>query len=408
MSDNSDVIYPFPARILRLDTRQPDMSAMMDLLKQKHMMDPSMLDERTPFFWTAEISNDQVDSYFTHMLPSTLTNFANDASAGVSFLNSHRHNELPLGKSINGQLDITEGRQRVLADFYTIPGLNLNGIMTDDFINGVKSGIVKDTSVGFTSGQMWCDVCKMDYRSWDCPHVAGMKYEIQGGGQVTATVGVDNARLAEVSAVFDGSTPDATILKAERMIREGELKPDAVRMLEARYRMTFATKRSFAGVDLQGGKKLEYEKIFNQLREVLALPADGDAVATVASLVAERDRLATESKAFSDLKQEYVKLEERAKGLEAQAQDGAQYRTDLITEALGEGVRAYGDKFAKETYEKLLRSVTLDVIKQMKADWLTLGNERFKGGRQTVDNSQAPGKEEKRGAGVPDTAFKTK
>lgn len=405
MSDNSDVIYPFPARILRLDTRQPDMSAMMDLLKQKHMMDPSMLDERTPFFWTAEISNDQVDSYFTHMLPSTLTNFANDASAGVSFLNSHRHNELPLGKSINGQLDITEGRQRVLADFYTIPGLNLNGIMTDDFINGVKSGIVKDTSVGFTSGQMWCDVCKMDYRSWDCPHVAGMKYDIQGGGQVVATVGVDNARLAEVSAVFDGATPDATILKATRMIEAGELKPDAVRMLEARYRMSFTTKRSFAGVDLQGGKKLELEKAFAQIREVLGISADADAVATVASLVAERDRLAAEHKtATTDAEALRAKVAE----LEPQAKDGAQYRTDLITEALGDGVRAYGDKFAKETYEKLLRSVTLDVIKQMKADWLTLGNERFKGGRQTVDNSQAPGKEEKRGAGVPDTAFKTK
>jgi hypothetical protein len=405
MSDNSDVIYPFPARILRLDTRQPDMSAMMDLLKQKHMMDPSMLDERTPFFWTAEISNDQVDSYFTHMLPSTLTNFANDASAGVSFLNSHRHNELPLGKSINGQLDITEGRQRVLADFYTIPGLNLNGIMTDDFINGVKSGIVKDTSVGFTSGQMWCDVCKMDYRSWDCPHVAGMKYEIQGGGQVTATVGVDNARLAEVSAVFDGSTPDATILKAERMIREGELKPDAVRMLEARYRMTFATKRSFAGVDLQGGKKLELEKIFNQLREVLALPADGDAVATVASLVAERDRLATEHKTATT---EAETLRAKVLELEPQAKDGAQYRTDLITEALGEGVRAYGDKFAKETYETLLRTSPLAIIKQMKADWAILASERFKGGRQTVDNSQAPGKDKAPVAAVPDAAFKTK
>ena len=404
MSDNSDVIYPFPARILRLDTRQPDMSAMMDLLKQKHMMDPSMLDERTPFFWTAEISNDQVDSYYTRMLPSTLQNFANDASAGVSFLNSHRHNELPLGKSINGQLDITEGRQRVLADFYTIPGLNLNGIMTDDFISGVKSGIVKDTSVGFTSGQMWCDVCKMDYRSWDCPHVAGMKYDIQGGGQVTATVGVDNARLAEVSAVFDGATPDATILKATRMIEAGELKPDAVRMLEARYRMSFATKRSFPGVDLGGGKKLELEKIFNQLREVLALPADGDAVATVASLVAERDRLAAESKTATT---EAETLRAKVAELEPQAKDGAQYRTDLIAEALGEGVRAYGDKFAKETYEKLLRSVSLDVIKQMKSDWLTLGNERFKGGRATVDNSQAPGKpEEKAKRHVPESAYK--
>ena len=393
-----ELIYPYHAKVVAVR----DMAAMMDMLKGK-MHDPSMMDNMTPFFWSAEISNGNVDSYFTHMLPSTLTNFANDASNGVSFLNSHRHNELPLGRSLNGVYD----GNRVVADFYTMPGLNLNGVTTDDFITGIKTGLLSDVSVGFSlgQGQMWCDVCKMDYRSWDCPHVAGMKYDIQGGGQVTATVGVDNARLAEVSAVFDGATPDATILKATRMIEAGELKPDAVRMLEARYRMSFATKRSFPGVDLGGGKKLELEKIFNQLREVLALPSDGDAVATVASLVAERDRLAAEHKtATTDAETLRAKVAE----LEPQAKDGAQYRTDLITEALGEGVRAYGDKFAKDTYEKLLRSVSLDVIKQMKSDWLTLGNERFKGGRQTVDNSQAPGKSEERKTGVPDTAFKTK
>ena len=391
-----ELIYPYHAKVVAVR----DMAAMLDMLKGK-MHDPAMLDNMTPFFWSAEISNGNVDSYFTHMLPSTLTNFANDATAGVSFLNSHRHNELPLGRSLRGVYE----QDRVVADFYTMPGLNLNGVTTDDFITGVKTGIVKDTSVGFTSGQMWCDVCKMDYRSWDCPHVAGMKYDIQGGGQVTATVGVDNARLAEVSAVFDGATPDATILKATRMIEAGELKPDAVRMLEARYRMSFATKRSFAGVDLQGGKKLELEKIFGQLREVLAVSADIDVVAAVASLVAERDRLAAEHKTATT---DAEALRAQVAELKPQAADGAQYRTDLIAEALGEGVRAYGDKFAKETYEKLLRSVSLDVIKQMKSDWLTLGNERFKGGRATVDNSQAPEAKNERKTGVPDTAFKTK
>jgi len=395
-----ELIYPYHAKVVAVR----DMAAMMDMLKSK-MHDPAMLDNMTPFFWSAEISNGNVDSYFTHMLPSTLTNFANDATAGVSFLNSHRHNELPLGRSLRGVYEA----DRVVADFYTMPGLNLNGVTTDDFITGVKTGLLSDVSVGFSlgQGQMWCDVCKMDYRSWDCPHVAGMKYDIQGGGQVVATVGVDNARLAEVSAVFDGATPDATILKATRMIEAGELKPDAVRMLEARYRMSFATKRSFPGVDLgeRKSKAMDLEKIFNQLREVLTLAADGDVLATVAALKAERDRLTSQNEVAT---QEADALRTKLAELEPQAKDGAQYRTDLIAEALGEGVRAYGDKFAKDTYEKLLRSVTLDVIKQMKADWLTLGNERFKGGRQTVDNSQAPEAKNERKTGVPDTAFKTK
>jgi len=395
----SDLIYPYHAKVIAVR----DMATMLDMLKGK-MPDPSMMDNATPFFWSAEISNGNVDSYFTHMLPSTLTNFANDATAGVSFQNSHRHNELPFGRSLRGVYE----QDNVIADFYTIPGLNLNGVSTDDFITGVKTGIISDVSVGFYGGQMWCDVCKMDYRSWDCPHVAGMRYEIQGGGQVTATVGVDNARLAEVSAVFDGSTPDATILKAERMIAAGELKPEAVRMLEARYRMNFANKRSFPSVDLgeRKSKSMDLEKVFAQIREVLGISNDGDAVATVASLVAERDRLATEHKNATT---EAEALRAKVAELEPQAKDGAQYRTDLVNETLAEGVRAYGDKFAKETYETLLRTSPLVIIKQMKNDWAVLGASRFQGGRATVDNSEAPEKAQgKRKSGVPDTAFKTK
>ena len=150
-----ELIYPYHAKVVAVR----DMAAMMDMLKGK-MHDPSMMDNMTPFFWSAEISNGNVDSYYTHMLPSTLTNFANDATAGVSFLNSHRHNELPLGRSLRG---VYEG-DRVVADFYTMPGLNLNGVTTDDFITGIKTGLLSDVSVGFTSGQMWCDVCRMDYR----------------------------------------------------------------------------------------------------------------------------------------------------------------------------------------------------------------------------------------------------
>jgi hypothetical protein len=76
---------------------------------------------------------------------------------------------------------------------------------------------------------------------------------------------------------------------------------------------------------------------------------------------------------------------QRVKELEPRAADGDQYRNDLISEALAEGVRAYGDKFAKDTYEATLRGAPLAVIKQMKADWATVGDSRFAGGdRQTT------------------------
>lgn len=380
----TEEIYSYPAKVQRIDTqeRQTDLLAMA---KANSAYDPAIFDERVPFFWTAEVSNDQIDSHYTHMLPSTLRNFAADARAGVSFLNSHRHMELPFGRSLDARVEENADRQRVIADFFTLPGLNLNGVTTDDFILGVRSGIVADVSVGFHGGDWWCNLCKGNYRSWDCPHLAGMKFEMKDQGLVLCTVGIDNANLSEVSSVYDGSTPDATIQKAQRMAEAGELKPEAVRALEARYRMRLPTKRSFA-VNPQKENSMNFEQMINQIREVLTLPADGDVVAAVLSASGELARLRT-------LEPQLTEVQARVKELEPQAADGRAYRDDLITEALSEGVRAYGDKFNQATYEAALRSASIDLIKQMRGDWASVGNARFAGGRQSTDEGeQAPGK----------------
>lgn len=416
-------IFSYPAKVL--STRALDMPTMMDMLKSK-VFDPSVLDGREPFFWPAEISNSLVDFYSTHMMPTTLQNYANESEIGISFMNSHRHDELPMGRSLSGRLEQAGDGQRVVSDFYTLPGITLNGVRTDDFIAGVRSGIIRDISVGFYGGQYWCDVCHQNYRSMNCSHIAGVEYEVQGGGKVVCTVGIDGAHLAEVSAVYDGATPNATILKAQRMVAENELKPEEIRFLESHYRMKFSSKRSFPSVDVdpkaqknaavrsagsaddepQGGKKLEFEQIVNQVREVLAVGADTDLVSTVLSISSERERLKTEvDTATKELDTLRVKVAE----LTPQAKDGAQYRADLIAEALAEGVRAMGDKFNAETYTNVLSNASLDVVKQMKADWAVIGNSRFSGGRKTTDEGeQAPGVKPKTARRyAPETAYQS-
>ena len=390
-------IFAYPAKVRWVDI-QECATDLLAMAKANSAYDPAIFDERTPFFWTAEISNDQIDSYFTHMLPSTLNNFVTGARAGISFLNSHRHNELPFGRSVDGRLISDGQRQRVLADFFTLPGLNLNGVTTDDFIAGVRAGIVSDVSVGFHGGTHFCDICKTNYMSWDCPHLAGMKFEVKDAGLVTCTVSIDNATLSEVSSVFDGATPDATIQKAQRMAENGELKPEAVRVLEARYRVRLSTKRSFPAVKPERGRTMDFEQIVNQIREVLALPADGDVVAGVLAVSTAPDKLRTVETQLTEARAKVAELEPLAA-------DGRVYRNDLISEALAEGVRAYGDKFNRATYEAALKSASLDLIRQMKADWAEVGNRRFAGGRQTVDNSQAPTKPQKRTTAIPQSAY---
>lgn len=396
MSEYADMHHIYTAKVRKPATAER--SAALLALLQAGGVD---LDERTPFFWSAEISNTGLDAYFTHMTAGTLANFASDARAGVSFLNSHRRDELPLGRSLDGRVEGDGEKLRALADFYTMPGLRLNELSTDDFIAGVRTGLVHDVSVGFYGGKHTCDLCGNNYYSYRCPHIAGLKYEVEDNGEVRmvlATVTIDNARLSEVSAVYDGATPGAAIIKAQRMAEAGELRAQDAQVLEARYRVRLPLKRSFAGIEPGKGETMDFEKMIADIRTALNLDEAADVTGAVAGLAAEVEQL---RKAGDKV----VELEQRIKALEPQAEDGRQYRSDLIAEALAEGVRALGDKFDRAARERTLQALPLADIKAMRDAWSDIGDARFPRGRQSVDESEAPGNGRQQPSLVPDHLY---
>ena len=400
MSDFENMIHPYRAHIHKSLATERN-ATLLEALKAIGLVDSELLAERSPFFWTAEISNDQIDAYFTHMTTRTLTNFADGARAGVAFLNSHRHNELPLGRSLDGRLTAGE-RISVLADFYTLPGLNLNGLTTDDFITGVRSGLISDVSIGFYGGTHTCDLCSNNYYNYRCPHIAGLRYEVEEGSvvrQVLATVTIDDAHLSEVSAVYDGATPDAAIVKAQRMAEAGELRAEEAQVLEARYRMRFSTKRNFAGAKPERNTTVDFEKLVNDIRAALQLDEQADIAGAVTGMAAEVEQLRQAG-------EQVTALQQRINELEPQAEDGRQYRSDLIADALAEGVRALGDKFDRASRERTLQLLPLADIRAMRDAWAEVGNARLPGGRQTVDESEAPvNTQAGRRMRIPDRAF---
>lgn len=214
------------------------------------------------FVFAAEISNTRLDSYYTHMALSTLRNFAQGANEGVAFLDSHDGRKLPIGYSLSGTFEEQGEFGRVLAEFYITPGINFGGqhsfASTDDLIRAIKTRVVRDVSVGFYGGRYICDLCHQPYYGgWMddhyCPHIAGWEYEIEADGQierVTCTVTIHDSKLSEVSAVFDGATPGAMILKAEQEAAAGRLQPEQVRFVERQYRMKL-TSSGFAVPDTE-------------------------------------------------------------------------------------------------------------------------------------------------------------
>jgi hypothetical protein len=343
----------------------------------------SLLDDRYAesdiYFWDAEISNNLLDSHYTSMSVKTLENYVEDAARGVAFLRSHNWRELPVGYSVEASLSEVNGRKRVVAGFYTIRGLS----DADDLIKRMEAKIVRDVSVGFHGGRMICDLCGQDF--WDCRHYPGLKYETKEGDTVKtelATFTIDDARLSETSAVFDGSTPNAMILKAQRAAKAGNLTAEQIGLLEQRYRVALPVSKRFATVEIpkETGKMTEEQEV--KVRAVLKLAPEAEIVPAVEG------------------------LQKRIGELEPQAEEGRQYRKDLVAEALAEGVRAHGNDFDTESYTGILNSAPLATVKRMRDDWKKTANKVLPAGRASLDEEVNQPKEPvTKKSYVPDEAY---
>jgi hypothetical protein len=401
-------------RAVPLGAPSDDMLALI----QQHVVDPTVLDEHKPFVWSAQVSNTNVDTYFTRMDPSSLKNFEADAQAGISFMNSHRTGgiatdaELPMGRSFDAKFTgaSTAGPARVDESFYTLAGLAPNGagsLTTDQFIANMRSGIGRDVSVGFYGGWYRCSICNANMmRDHACMHWPGFSYPVLDskgnatGEDQTAIAWIHDAHQAEASLVFDGATPGCMTLKAKRMAETGLLKPEAIDLLEQRYRMRLPhPARSFAGAEIQTPQEGD---------EMPADPKDGgqapDQFARIRSILTDAGVVTDETPdatalgvlevvtAWRSLRDEAEclrPLEAECDRLRPLADEGRQYRADLVEAAIAEGKRAHGAEFAEDTYRGLLTGASIETVKRMRDDWRAIGDRQFPGGRATIEGHEA-------------------
>lgn len=355
------------------------------------------------FTFPAIISSKKLDSHFTKMAESSLRNYVEDAKAGVAFLNSHKHNELACGYSydsrLEGEADTApdSDKPEVIADFYCIRGLNLNGLPTDQLIRGIETDMIRDVSIGFSGGEYICSICGMDFFDWDCRHFPGMDFEVvenpdddpedQTTKTQTCFLWIEDARLSEVSAVFDGSNPDAMILKAQQRIRAGKMDTKTFQFLEKRYRMNLKEPvRLVNQFDKENDDMSDKDKTsgapdkFNEANIEARFAAKA-----VGLVIGDDDDVSVIVRAMQ-------KEIERLQPLAVLAEQGRALRSALIDEALKEAVRANGKEagFSEENTRKMLEGLDVDTIRELKSSWTKIGDGKFAGGkRQTQDNPDA-------------------
>jgi hypothetical protein len=273
-----------------------------------------------------------------------------------------------------------------------LPGISTPGASygsTDDFIRSIRSGIAFDISVGFHGGEERCSICNASYYSWDCSHIAGREYEERDEttGAVIAKqrafVWIDGATLSEFSPVFDGATPGAGILKAERMIGDGRLKDEIeIRSLERQYRTKFA----LPSITLKSSKEertvMDKEQIIKEgLRAALTqagITEAGDELEIIKRLAGENSDLRT-AKADSD---------KQIAELTRATSDVVAIRAEVEAEAHKQAVRALGEDYSED--KMITRLAKLDVveIREMTAEYQKAADKHFLSGRQSTPEAE--------------------
>jgi hypothetical protein len=414
MSKFSDQIFATSARLVRDQQSQLSEDELMQRARAR-AADPKIFDTNPPIFFSIEASNNNLDAYYTRMAISSLRNYAQAAEAGVSFQDSHRTNTLGLGASLSGRIIEESGKDlvRVLADIFTLPGLP----DMESFIFRYRAGIAKDTSIGFYGGDFICSICGLDLWDWDCWHIPGLGYsreERDGKGEVIsddeeiAFAWVEDARLAEISAVYEGATPGCGILKASRFVEAGRITPQLAARFASAYRgLTIpGYQRSWPGFSEKGDSPMNEKPKDQRTPEPVTAPAlapgqsappeqreprpqpvpaaqtGGVTETTVERSIVEnalRDAGVTATDLSAGLA-ELVRL----------AGDGKRYRTDLVESALTEGVRVFGNDFDKATYRAMFEASSIDQVKRVLGDWSKQSASLLPAGRQTDDEAKTP------------------
>lgn len=390
-----ETLFSFPAAVhARTSTTN-----LLDMAKTRGpAVDPTVFDDHPPFMAAAEVSSNRVDAYFTRMMPSSLQNYAQDYTDGVSVLASHDTRSI-FGRSLTGAYAGAQGNgvARATSEFYTVPGLTIGDANSDQMILGIRSGILQDISNGFYGGECMCSICGMDLWSWDCPHMPGVKYGADGKRDSSGSVcigNIEDAHSAEFSLVYDGATPGAGLLKGQQLAATGRIRDADRSWLEMRYRVHVPlASQQWRGTDVGARQPVrdQDEEEADMSEETRATPpAEQAAPPNVHERTVEAVKRVLGSVTYptdvaDDIEARVTWLTSEHNRLVPLADDGRTYRADLVTSAIEEGVRALGKDFSQETYKDLLERSSVAVIKRMRDDWKSTGDSQFKGGRATID-----------------------
>jgi len=385
-------------------------------------------------FPTKMIGDALIPERYTKLDKSLLEVFRNDARTGVAFMLDHAwagtQKALVYGRTFDAVLrksnEVEGEKWGLYGDIYIVRGKEKDGISTDAIIDDIEDGTLFDVSIGFGYSTQICSICGNEYFGGECSHLRGREYD----GQLCYVTAKPPGYLMELSAVFDGAYPTAGMLSATGDMEDGpfiQVPDEELKKLPSGI-MTYAAYGSVSNKLVTFHKKDDLAKgnVFS-VPDLSTLKGGGEQVSEdvktytqeqVDALVKEavdkavEEALAkqTEEAQPSEPAQAFMSAEQAKEALGQElsadkvllfAKEGIEYRKELKEEALKAGVRAMGDAFKKETWERNFDLMDIQGIKDTMATWQSQAEAEIPAGRQT---QAGLGRDQK--LTMPDEAFK--
>jgi hypothetical protein len=394
------------------------------------------LDKSEVFVFSTKMIGDAlIRERYTKLDKSLLEVYRNDARTGVAFMLDHAwagiQKALVYGRTFDAVLrrsnEVEGEKWGLYGDVYIVRGKEKDGISTDSIIADIEDGTLFDVSIGFVYSTQICSICGNEYFGGECSHFRGREYD----GQLCYVIAKPPGYLMELSGVFDGAYPTAGMLSATGDFEDSlfiQVPDEELKKLPSGI-MTYATYGSASGrlatfhkkddlvkgnifsvpdlSQLKGGGNQVSEEVKTYTQEQVDALVKEEVDKAVAEALAKQteDHQVTDESVQAFMSAEQVKealgQEVPADKVLTYAKEGVGYRNELKEEALKAGVRAMGDAFKKETWERNFDLMDIQGIKDTMATWQAQAEAEIPAGRQT---QAGLGREQK--LAMPAEAFK--
>lgn len=394
------------------------------------------------FVFSSKAAGDMlIPNRFTKIHKSLLEVFVDDANHGVSFMYNHNWSSfsaqgMPYGKVFGGSLlpSDTPGETTELhLERYIVRDDEvIDGISNNALIKRIETGVLSDTSIGFSTDKMVCSICGNNYYGGACQHYRGQEYKINDEGEKklcyliamppsTIIEGNNNA-LFEESIVWDGAYPTATITQSKHgdVVKTTSGEFSVIDDKEALSEGSTIINHYHNGKIISMVKKLDHKEVLQETdiedvqeevlrgdermfdEKVLALFSKyeiehnedsiaDDLLTQLATKLADAEvKIETQSQEDDNsikLSQEIIK-EKFGEGVDADkllalAAEGVAYREDVIKDALAMGVRAMANEFDEDTWKSTFAKMETVEVKKMLASFEKQAKAEIPSGRKT-------------------------